>query len=442
MRKQPLRYLLLLSAIAVPAVTFAEVSEDQVQALEARIAQLEAGNESGPVSTAKDTQIKINGFMSAGLTYLDDETVTYDAGTVSSDVNWRNSSRIGLQFDMPVNEKTSALVQLLALGADDFQPYLPLAYISYRPTSQDELRVGRVRTPFFMLSEYLDVGYAYPWARPPVETYSAVLPINMEGFSWNHKFVTDSWVHDFQFIFGDANVDIPGLSGHLDDMNGINVMSTHGDWLLRAGYLQTTRASSTPGGQLLALEPFGVTPMNDPDASFGGLGVQYDNGSLLVSAEYTTLKVEGWFPNNDSDSLTVGYRFGKLMPSLTFAESRVTDKSVRTNSMLPLLCDQSTGAMCLGPNPYLPGTYIPYPADLLNKVLDSEQQSVTLGLRYDYLPNASVKFDVSAVIDTGETWGALTPLDTNGFAGSFDEQLFGKPDTPVMAYRLVFDVVF
>ncbi|MFZ5698340.1 MAG: hypothetical protein ACOY9J_06420 [Pseudomonadota bacterium] len=415
-----------------------------MQALEARIAQLETVNTDSVASQARDTGIKINGFMSAGATYLDDDTVVYDAGMLSSNVNWIDSSRVGLQFDMPVNEKTSALVQLLALGADDFSPYLPLAYISYRPTPRDEFRAGRVRAPFFMLSEYLDVGYVYPWARPPLETYSAVLPINMEGISWSHKFITDAWVHDVQFVFGETNVDIPGLSGHLDDLSGVNLMSTHGDWLLRAGYLQTTSANaSTASGPLQALQPFGVIDMTGADASFGGLGVQYDNGSLLASAEYTVLQVEGWFPDNDSSSLTLGYRFGKLMPSLTFAESRVTDKSVRgPNSMFPLLCDQSTGMGCLGPNPALPGTYIPYPADLLNKVLDSEQQSVTLGLRYDYLPNASVKFDVSAVTDTGETWGALTPLDTNGFGGSFDEQLFGKPDTPVMAYRLVFDVVF
>ncbi len=440
--KQPFRYLMLLSAITLPAVTFAEVSEDHLQALEARIAQLEAGSTDAARPTVKGAGIKINGFMSAGVTWLDDDTLAYDGGVVSSNVDWRSSSRVGLQFDMPVNERVSALVQLLALGADDFDPYLPLAYISYRPTAQDEFRVGRQRTPFFMFSEYLDVGYAYPWARPPVETYSAALPINIEGASWSHRFSTDTWAHDFQFIFGDTKVAIPGLDGHLDDLAGVNLMSTHDNLTLRAGYLWTTRASGTAP----ALQPLGAAPMVDVDASFAGLGAQYDNGSLLMIAEFTSLRVDGFFPDSDGSFLTLGWRFGKLLPTLTVAETKVVDSSDRTNPMLPLACDMTSGTNCLGPNPD-PATqpfapYIPFPANTLNQFLDAEQQSVTLGLRYDYLPNASAKFDVSAVTDTGDGWGAATPLDANGNGSNVDEQLFGKPDTPIIVYRLVFDVVF
>lgn len=85
---------------------------------------------------------------------------------------------------------------------------------------------------------------------------------------------------------------------------------------------------------------------------------------------------------------------------------------------------------------------LPFPANTLNKLVDGDQQSVTLGLRYDFLPKASVKFDVSAVIDTGDAWGAATPLDSNGNGTNIDEQLFGKPDTPFYLYRLMLDVVF
>lgn len=425
--------LFLMSATTT--ISHAEVSEDNAS-FEKRIAQLEAEASAPRSAMSAGTPIKINGFISAGATYLDDETLQYDGGSISTNVNWKSTSRVGLQFDLPANEKVGAMVQLLALGIDDFQPYMPLAYISYRPSAQNEYRVGRQRMPFFMLSEYLDVGYAYPWARPPVETYSAALPINIEGASWIHRNRFGNWSHEFQVIGGDSDVHIPGLDGHLDDLLGLNVMSTYEDWTLRAGYLWTIRANASAP----ALAPFGATPMVEADASFAGLGAQYDNGSLLVIAEITSLAADGFYPDTDSGFITTGWRFGKLLPTITVAESRVTDKSDRTNPFLPLACP---GVACLDDNP--PGSgngTIPFPANTLNKLIDAEQQTVTLELRYDYMENISAKFDISAVMDTSDGWGAATPLDVNGNGTGIDEQLFSKPDTPFMVYRLVFDMVF
>ena len=43
------------------------------------------------------------------------------------------------------------------------------------------LRAGRLRSPVYMYSESLDVGYSYPWLRLPDEVYSQVQVTNYEG---------------------------------------------------------------------------------------------------------------------------------------------------------------------------------------------------------------------------------------------------------------------
>ncbi len=440
--KQPFRYLMLLSAITLPAATFAEVSEDQVQALEARITQLEAENAAGSASTDKGTQLKINGFMSVGATYLDDDTVVYDAGLMSQEWDWRNTSRAGLQFDMRINDKVNAVTQLQAYGREGYVPTMSLAYISYRPAANDELRAGRQRLPVFMLSEYLDIGYAYPWAKPPVESYGTLFPSNYEGISWIHRVNSERWSHEVQAFFGDMLFDFPGqIHADVNDLIGISWLGTYSDWTFRAAYAGSTRTTGVVGDPVLGtLITAAGAQMNDSEVAFAGVGAQYDNGSLLVMSEFTSIVADGFYPDTDSSYLTLGWRFGKFLPTLTVAEVKVTDKSDRNIPALPFYCP---GVACLDDSSFFAGDgTIPFPADTLNKFIDAEQQTVTLGIRYDFLPNTSVKFDVTQVIDTGDGWGNTTPLDSNGFAGNVDEQLFGKPDTPIYAYRLILDVVF
>lgn len=43
------------------------------------------------------------------------------------------------------------------------------------------VRAGRLRSPVYMYSESLDVGFSYPWLRLPDEVYSQVQLTNYEG---------------------------------------------------------------------------------------------------------------------------------------------------------------------------------------------------------------------------------------------------------------------
>lgn len=453
--------LAMLAGAIAPA--FAEVSDEQVQALEARIAQLEAdaANSPAPDAMAAKHPIKINGFMSAGFGQAAIEGFSYEG--LGQDWSNRADSMIGLQFDARVNEKTHAVVQLNARGSDsavhgneDFGVGVEWAYISYRPTDQDEFRVGRVRLPFFMISEYLDVGYAYPWARPPAEVYQALSSLSaFEGVAWQHQLITRSEFElDAQLMWGSGR--FPALGGTLtgSDMMSLGLRSELGSWSFSATWAKAMEMDlEHPLFDGLAM--VGVIQEPSESGSFGGLGVQYDNGKWLLMAEATQIKVPGFSPDTENAYVTAGYRFGKVMPHLTWATTSVTDKDERPSApQLPMMCPPAdpnpNASVCLAIIPNMlsappPATLgVPFPADTLALMFNNEQDSITLGVRYDFLPNAALKVDWTRVIDTHNTFGAFVPAGGNFFYdfSAAPGTPAAKPGDDVDIFRIVVDVVF
>lgn len=427
--KQFLLSLPLLALAAMPVAALAEITPEQLQALEARIAQLEAERNSAPVATdSAIDKLKINGFMSAGFGRADIDDFSFDG--LGEGWSHDTDAAVGMQIDGQVNEQMHAVLQLTGRGnQDDFDISAEWAYIGYRPTDTDEIRIGRQRFPFFMMSEYLDVGYSYPWAKPPVEVYLPGMPSSYDGISWQHNFSTGDWTHSSQLYWGSDEFPSGGGTFELEDSLGGSWMSAVGNWQFGATYSQ---GKSTFGNSFFdALAGAGaIKPLDGDIGWYGGISLQYDNGKLLVMTEANQINVEGFFPDSAQEYITVGYRFGKVMPHVTYAASRVTDGDERPdNAVIPALC-AGPGTLCLD----AAGT-TPFPVDTLARLLESPEDSVTLGVRYDFLPNAALKVDWTHVLDTHGSFALFTRDDGNVFYGA-------KPDEDINVYRVVVDVVF
>ncbi len=453
------KHLLALSVVAAAlgSPAFAEeMADEQYQALEARLAQLEARDAAAPAASALD-KIKINGFLSAGFGWADTaDGQSYDTG-LNSTVTHTADSVAGLQVDAQVNERTRAVMQLVGRGTDNFDAGLEWAYISWRPTDADEFRIGRQRDRLYLLSEYLEVGYAYPWARPPVEMYRADHPSAYDGLSWQRRLAAGAWQHDVTLSWGRPAIP-SGDRGSVrsDDNVSLGIASTHGNWQFGA---ELTSASITVENSLFdAFSAMGFMPPSDRDKSvYATAGLQYDNGSLLVISEFTNIEVDGTLPDSQAAYLTVGYRFGKFLPHVTYSGTKLSDgrqpllpllaiqddlfgNPSATPDLCPLIDPNPAAAFCLAVVPNmtpLPGTTmgIPFPADTLGRLMDREQQSVTVGVRYDFLPNAALKLDWTRVLDTNGTLGFFTPVNGDLFNTALPEQ-----DVDVV--RAVVDVVF
>ncbi|MGM0680095.1 MAG: hypothetical protein ACQESY_09550, partial [Pseudomonadota bacterium] len=125
-------------------------------------------------------EVMVSGYASFAGTYSDSENATTGASVpyyfeLADDTARFDTedNDIGLQFSTAVSDKVDMTVVLHAQGgADNYDIDTQWAYASYHFNNELELRMGKYKGPFYMVSDYKDVGYAYPWVRPPLEVYS------------------------------------------------------------------------------------------------------------------------------------------------------------------------------------------------------------------------------------------------------------------------------
>lgn len=93
------------------------------------------------------------------------------AGVYDSDWSFNPDSRIGLQGVAQFDPKTSLTAQVLSTGAKNFKGQVDWLYLSRDLTDTLTVQVGRKRLPLYQYSDFAQVGYAYPWIRPPADLY-------------------------------------------------------------------------------------------------------------------------------------------------------------------------------------------------------------------------------------------------------------------------------
>ncbi len=96
-------------------------------------------------------------------------------------------SLLGLQLDAKFNSHWSATVQGQMSPADDddnlWTPKLSWAFLSWRPTNDWLIRVGKSRLLGYLNSENIDVGWTFDYARLPIEVYSTAPSVDFTGIS-------------------------------------------------------------------------------------------------------------------------------------------------------------------------------------------------------------------------------------------------------------------
>ena len=352
--------------------------------------------------------ITLNGFMTAGGTYSGtqvangDGKVTQD-GLITNNVGFSNDSRLGIQISAKVNSKVDITGQLLARGREDnYNMKADWAFVTYHVTDPLAIRAGKVKLTTFLISDYIEVGYAYPWIRPPQEVYSANPISTINGVDMLMRLNFGDATFLFQPYYGTSQgaqalvpqeVLPPLAVGTVvyadfsaDRMLGVNMSLGTDIFTLRAGYLQT----------LVSAAAFGV---REDNVTFGSAGGTLDWHNVVVYGEYFERKIEGRanlaFPNQKGFYTTLGYRIGKFLPNVTYAK---LDKNVQSTDLPPPA----------GGTPLL-------------------QSSTTLGLRYELGTGAALKLEAQQIKPEAGTRGLL----------------IGAPeDNKAMVYGVAVDVVF
>lgn len=219
-----------------------------------------------PMQATLAGEFSVNGFASASVGWLNDDQknaagdrLTYTG--IDNQVNFSQNSLLGLQmgydFDNTDYGNWGLVAQILAKGNveqsanSNWELGASWMFLKWEPTDYMQLKIGRARTPFFLLSEYLDVGYAYPWIAPPTEVYGQIPTSNFDGLQTTFSgYLTDDWMASMTLFAGSNNNSQADGTGHeiinFRNTVGVNV-SIENDWLmLRAGYAQARFTYETP----------------------------------------------------------------------------------------------------------------------------------------------------------------------------------------------------
>lgn len=129
--------------------------------------------------------------VAGGMTLDDDTVVFVDPTTLAvydDEFRFDVESMVGLQAQAVISDKLRSTVQLVAKGYNNYDAAIDWAYLSYELTPNLTLNAGRFRLPLYYYSDFLDVGYAYYWVRPPTEVYSVYIS-TLEGVNLYHTTV-------------------------------------------------------------------------------------------------------------------------------------------------------------------------------------------------------------------------------------------------------------
>lgn len=107
----------------------------------------------------------------------------------NNDWNFNAESSLGLQGNFTIDDKLSATLQVTARGGNSYHADIDWAYVSYEMTPKLLLQAGHKRLPIYYYSDFMYVGYSYPWVRPPSDLYGW----QIYGYNGANILYRDSW---------------------------------------------------------------------------------------------------------------------------------------------------------------------------------------------------------------------------------------------------------
>ena len=170
---------------------------------------------------AVGADISFSGFGTVGYTQSD-QSYAYQR-FIDNSGSFKRDSVFGVQMDAQITPQISFTVQgkvAPSMNNDSsWDPTVAWAFVSWRPTSDWLLRLGKLKVPSYLNAENMDVGATFDFARLPYEVYSASPTTDFTGASFNKVWNLDDneitldgyWGKaktDWRFYFRDT---IPGV---------------------------------------------------------------------------------------------------------------------------------------------------------------------------------------------------------------------------------------
>ncbi|MET3129990.1 hypothetical protein AAKU55_000231 [Oxalobacteraceae bacterium GrIS 1.11] len=369
--------------------------------------------------------VSVSGFGTLGALYnstdqadfLRDVSQSKGAGHANH-VDFGVDSVLGLQLDAKFNESLKGAVQVVSRRRYDasFSPEFSWAFVSYAPREDIELRAGRLGFDCYMLADSRNIGYSYQLVRPPVDYFGTLSISHIDGADMVLKYPLGDGIARVKMFAGTAREKSATPDDGYYDLTGSPVRGGYVDyqtskWQYRLGYAQIRLRNELlpimPLQQALR-SPFlaALTPeagkyadslgLADKMVKYYSAGVVYDIGFLqaqLVLNHFSSASLS--LQSSDAGYFSLAYRSGKWMPYFSYAA--VKSKVGQQDTGLPSGLDPGIDALI--------GAAKQATLNSTNK-----QNTLSVGVRYDVLPNADIKFQVDRVHASSPfIWGNVQP---------------------------------
>lgn len=262
-----------------------------------------------------------------------DEILTadfYDVGQYSNDVTMIPESIFALQVTTDIQTDFKITAQLVAKGVDNFQPEFDWYYLTYKAASNLTLMAGRRNIPMYYFSEYSEVGYAYPWMRPPSNLYWWQIT-QFNGVHALYDFEAGDYSNTITFFYGnefsDDNAEMlyydklyGGTAQSVDEIwkniTGLNWNISGENFDLRFVYFQNDRdrVTTQQDGSIPDYTPFsqffvgvgGAIDINQLTVLFDANYVEYDDDVGTIYPTYL---------------LSLVYNIGNYQPYVSYSKA-------------------------------------------------------------------------------------------------------------------------
>ncbi len=373
----------------------------------------------GAAQAADDTTPtwKLSGFGTLGAAHSSEHNADYSSSAMKGNGAGRThdwsphvDSKLGAQVDLHIDQRWSAVLQVVSEQRLDYsyRPRVEWANVKYQATPEVALRVGRIALPMFVAADYRKVGYAYPWARTPVEVYGAVPLSSSDGLDLSWRWNGDTLHGTTQAFAGRTDIALyDGARLRGSDIAGLSQTIERGDLSVRASIL-TTRLTVSLYPQLFAgLRAFGeqgeavasAIATERKRANAASIGMNYDPGQWFVMAEAGHYRVNSFLGTTNSVYASSGFRRGALTPYLSYA--RIWGK--KPEGPHALVLDGLPADLAAAGAALNEGV-----ATMLRTI--ASQSTVSAGLRWDLASNAALKLQYDRMTPRAGSRGTMMNL--------------------------------
>ncbi len=377
-------------------------------------------------SMTESSPIRFSGFGTLGAVHVRGNGATFirdmtqPKGANNQGISFDIDSRLGLQVNYAISDNFEAVAQIVSRyrQENDFKPELTWGFLKYTYGDLLEARAGRTGFDAYIGSDTRDVGYSFLWSRPPVDYYGALLFPFQDGWDVvlrtslgdgivRTKFYTgiirqetSSLMQQTQWAGNPPPMPSLGATQQLDKSRITGGYFEYQDnhWTGRFGLAELQLTRDNPSGNMIvplfngaAAAAFAqgntalgnymtrfanATRVGDSHVRFKNIELVYEDGPLKMQGAISRMTTSSLvIPQLRSAFISTGYRFGRFTPYGVISRIRA-DKHHEPAEMTRL--GES--------NPVFTDT-----AQFILATAATNQNTYTLGLRYDLTDNMSLK---------------------------------------------------